>query len=204
MISIDFTYTLRFLQFLTSTNSNFLFLPQNIHTMKKIGILVVVAFLSIACQTEKTAFVDTETLFKDYDELNDVKERYTKQNDAILNDLEVKIQAFEIKQNLFQKNGPSMSQKKQQEKYNELAAEAQQLQQERQLRLGKLQADSQGSIDSLLTKVKDKVKEYGKTNGYTYIYGSNDAGSVMYGKEELDITDSVLKHLNDAYKASKE
>jgi len=172
--------------------------------MKKIGILVIVAILSIACQTEKTAYVDTEQLFKDYQELVDVKERFTKENDAILSDLEVKIQAYQIKEDLFRKNGPSMARKKQEEKYNELAAEAQQLQQERQARLGKLQVDSQGAIDSLLTKVKDKVKEYGKNNGYTYIYGSNDAGSVMYGKEELNITESVLEYLNGAYKGSKE
>ncbi|WP_299213878.1 OmpH family outer membrane protein [uncultured Dokdonia sp.] len=172
--------------------------------MKKIGISIAIAFLMIGCQTEKTAYVDTEKIFKDYTELTDVKERFTKQNDAILSDLEVKIQAFEIKQKLYQKNGPSMDRKKQEERYNELSAEAQQLQQERQARLGKLQVESQGAIDSLITKVKDKVKEYGKTNGYTYIFGSNDAGSVMFGKEELDITDSVLEFLNASYKGSKE
>ena len=164
--------------------------------MKKIGILVIVVILCIACQTEKTAFIDTEKLFKDYSELNDAKEKFTKENDAILSDLEVKIQAFEIKQNLFQKNGPSMSRAKQEEKYNELAAEAQQLQQERQAKLGKLQVESQNTIDSLIKKVKSKVKDYGKANGYSYIYGSNDAGSVMFGKEELDITDQVLEYLN--------
>ena len=184
--------------------SIFIFLPQNKQPMKKIGILIIVAFLSIACQTEKTAFVDTEKLFTDYTELNDVKERFTKQNDEILGDLELKIKAYQIKEDLFRKNGPSMTRKNQEAKYNELSAEAQQLQQERQGRIGKLQAESQGAIDSLIVKVKDKVKEYGKTNGYTYIYGSNDAGSVMYGKEELDITESVLEYLNASYKGAKE
>lgn len=172
--------------------------------MKKIGILVIVAFLCIACQTEKTAYVDTEKLFEDYTELTDVKERFTKQNDEILGDLELKIKAYQIKEDLFRKNGPSMTRKKQEEKYNELSAEAQQLQQERQAKLGKLQVESQAAIDSLIIKVKDKVKEYGKTNGYTYIYGSNDAGSILYGKQELDVTDNVLEYLNGAYKGSKE
>ena len=172
--------------------------------MKKIGILIIVAILSVACQSEKTAFVDTEKLFTEYEELKDVKDRFTKENDAILDDLEIKIKAYQIKEDLFRKNGPSMARNKQEEKYNQLAAEAQQLQQERQGRLGKLQADSQGAIDSLLTKVKDKVKEYGKANGYSYIYGSNDAGSVLYGKDELDITDAILSELNTAYKGSKE
>ncbi len=172
--------------------------------MKKLGILIALAFLTVACQTEKTAFVDTEKLFKDFEELNDARDYFNKENDAILSDLEIKIKAYQIKEDLFRKNGPSMARAKQEEKYNQLAAEAQQLQQERQNRLGKLQAESQGKIDTLITKAKDMVKTYGKANGYSYIYGSNDAGSVLYGKDELDITDAVVTELNAAYKVSKE
>ncbi len=168
--------------------------------MKKIGIVVLVAFLSIACQTEKTGYVDTEKLLTEYEELKDAKDKFTRQNDEILGELEIKIKAYQIKEDLFRKNGPSMSRSKQEEKYNELNAEAQQLQQERQAKLGKLQVESQGVIDSLITKVRDRVKAYGKTNGYSYIYGSNDAGSVLYGKEELDLTASILAELNAAYK----
>ncbi len=172
--------------------------------MKKLGILILIAILSVACQADKTAFVDTEKLLADYDEIKDAKERFTKENDEILSDLEIKLQGYQIKENLFRKNGPSMARKQQEEKYNELAAEAQQLQQERQNRMGKFQVESQRTIDSLITKVKDKVKAYGKANGYSYIYGSNDAGSVLYGKDELDVTEQILTELNTNYKQSKE
>ena len=92
-----------------------------------------------------------------------------------------------------------MSRKKQEATYNELGAEAQQLQQERQARIGQLQVESQKVIDSLITKVKDKVKAYGKKNGYSYIYGSNDAGSVLYGKDELNLTEAILTEMNGEY-----
>ena len=167
--------------------------------MKKIGVLLVAAMMAVACQTEKTGFVDTEELLTEYSELKEAKERFTKENDEIMADLELKIKAYQIKEDLFRKNGPSMSRKKQEEKYNELGAEAQQLQQERQARIGKLQVESQEVIDSLITKVKTKVKDYGKANGYSYIYGSNDAGSVLFGKEELDLTKTILKEMNDNY-----
>lgn len=167
--------------------------------MKNLGILVISAMLAISCQKEKTAYVDTEELLTEYAELQDVKERFTKENDLIMGDLEVKIKAYQIKEDLFRKNGPSMSRQKQEEKYNELGAEAQQLQQERQTRVGKLQAESQKVIDSLITKVKDKVKAYGEANGYTFIYGSNDAGSVLYGKDEKNVTSVILKEMNDSY-----
>ena len=164
----------------------------------------MIALMSFSCQNEKTGFVDTEELLLEYSELKEAKERFTKRNDEILADMELRIKAYQIKEDLFRKNGPSMSRKKQEEQYNELAAEAQQLQQERQAKLGKLQADSQSAIDSLIAEVKDKVKDYGAANGYTYIYGNNDAGSVLYGKEELDLTQTILSELNEAAKAAKE
>ncbi len=172
--------------------------------MKKIGLLFALLVLCIGCQTEKTGYVDTEKLLTDYNELKEAKDRFTKEGDAIQADLEMRIKAYQIKEDLFRKNGPTMSRKKQEEKYNELTAEAQLLQQEQQERLGKLQVASQAAIDSLIKKVKDKVKSYGSANGYGYIYGSNDAGSVLYGKEELDLTNTILEELNADYKASQE
>ena len=41
--------------------------------------------------------------------------------------------------------------------------------------------------DTLVKKVKDFVKNYGDKNGYTFILGSNEAGSVMYGKENMTL-----------------
>jgi len=171
--------------------------------MKKLVTLIAVLVFCISCQTEKTGYVDTEKLLTDYNEMTEAKERFTKESDAIQDDLEIRIKAYQIKEDLFRKNGPSMSRSKQEQKYNELNAEAQLLQQERQEKLGKLQAESQAVIDSLITKVKGQVKAYGSANGYGYIYGSNDAGSVLYGKEELDLTATILKELNDNYNSSK-
>jgi len=172
--------------------------------MKKLGLLFIALILFVSCQTEKTGYVDTEKLLTDYNELKEAKDRFTKENDEIQAGLEMRIKAYQIKEDLFRKNGPTMSRKKQEEKYNELTAEAQLLQQEQQTKVGQLQVASQATIDSLIKKVKDKVKSYGSANGYGYIYGSNDAGSVLYGKEELDLTDTILKELNADYSATKE
>ena len=171
--------------------------------MKKTATLTALLILCLSCQTKKTGFVNTENLLTEYNELKDTNNRFTKESDNIQNDLELKIKAYQAKEDLFRKTGPSMSRKRQEDKFNELNAERQKLQQEQQSRMGQLQVKSQAAIDSLITKVKDKVKAYGKTNGYTYIYGSNDAGSVLYGKEDLDLTTIILEELNDSYQNSK-
>lgn len=172
--------------------------------MKKIGLLAIVSVFALSCQTEKTGYVDTEELLTEYAELKEAKERFTKQNDEIMADLQLKIDAFEIKGKQFQANASSMSRQKQEEKYNELALENQQLQNEQRTKVGQLQAESQKVIDSIIKKVKTKVKTYGQENGYGYIYGANDAGSVLYGKDELNLTQKVLSELNKDYKSDED
>jgi outer membrane protein len=62
---------------------------------------------------------------------------------------------------------------------------------------------SQKQTDSIIKKVYDFFDEYGKKNGYRYIYGKNNTGALMYGDAKSDITDAVLKELDAAYEAEK-
>ena len=57
-------------------------------------------------------------------------------------------------------------------------------------------------MDSLVKDVKKFIKDYGKEKGYNYIYGTGDAATVLYAKEEYDITNDVIKLLNDKYKST--
>ena len=43
---------------------------------------------------------------------------------------------------------------------------------------------------------------YGKEKGYSYIYGTGDAATVLYAEDKYDITKEVVKALNDKYKAT--
>ena len=72
--------------------------------MKKIGLLFTLLLLCLSCQTEKTGFVDTEKLLTEYNELKEAKERFTKEGDEIQADLEMRIKAYQIKEDLFRKN----------------------------------------------------------------------------------------------------
>ena len=57
--------------------------------------------------------------------------------------------------------------------------------------------------DTILSQMKKHIKEYGKKQGYDYIYGTGDAASILYGKEEYDITEEIIKELNKNYKGEK-
>ena len=68
--------------------------------------------------------------------------------------------------------------------------------------LKELQGEFGAKNDSLVSKIKKFVADYGKKNGYDYIYGTGDIMSIMYAKEGYDITDKITKELNSNYKGS--
>jgi outer membrane protein len=58
--------------------------------------------------------------------------------------------------------------------------------------------------DSMVSNIRNIIKKYAKENNYDYIYGTGDAASVLYGKEEYDLTKEITKLVEDEYKARKD
>ena len=56
--------------------------------------------------------------------------------------------------------------------------------------------------DTIVSQMRNYIKEYGKKKGYDYIYGTGDAASVLYAKDSYDITDEMIKEFNGKYKGS--
>lgn len=167
--------------------------------MKKL-IVVVLVLIFASCQQNKIGYVDNVKLMDGYQEKIDVEARYKSKSDDLNRRRDSISQAFQLEAQAFQTKAASMSQKAAQEEYETLQQRGQfigqQLQQQEQL----LQQEGQAEMDSVVNRVKDAIADYGKANGYTYILGGGEGGSVLYGDEVLDVTDAVLEILNKDYK----
>jgi len=170
--------------------------------MKKIigGLFLACTFLS--CNQQKTGYVNTEKIVKEYETMATTQDKYAKMNDALMAELEEKAKSYQAKVEEYQKSQGSMKASDREKTEQDLMAQRQQLQQEQQTRGRQIQQESQAAIDSIIKEVKDEVKAYGESNGYDFIYGQNDAGSIMYGKEEYDVTEDVIASLNKSSKDS--
>ncbi|WP_343486885.1 OmpH family outer membrane protein [Allomuricauda sp. d1] len=167
--------------------------------MKKM-IFGVFTFLAMACQQDKIGFVDNVKLMDGYQEKIDVEGKYKSKADVLGKKRDSISQAFQMEVQQFQTKAQTMSQKKAQEEYGMIQQRGQfmgqQLQQEEQ----QLQTEGQTEMDSVVSKVKKEIEAYGKANGYTYILGGGEGGSVLYGAEAKDLTEEILNVLNDKYK----
>ena len=169
--------------------------------MKKIIYIAFTILIFASCQqTEKIGFVDNSKLINEYQEKIDIEEKlqvkitaFQKRTDSLRAVFRFDVNEAEIK-------AKTMSQPDLQKLSQELQQREQILSQRLQFEQQQIAQESQAQNDSLIKKIKDFVKDYGNKNEYSYILGSNEAGSVMFGKDESDLTQTILDLLNSAYK----
>lgn len=177
--------------------------------MKKSLVIIAIAFSIISCNktaevaSTKTAYVDTSKLMTEYTEAKDIEAKYKAKSEEMGRELEAEIAKFKAEAASFQKDAQMNGQAWAQQKGAELQKREQQLQYAQQSIAQQLQQESGVEIDSVVSEVKKFIKSYGKEKGYSYIYGTGDAASVLYAEDKYDITKEMIKLLNDKYKSAK-
>jgi outer membrane protein len=170
--------------------------------MKKIlGALSIVLVLASCQEQKKMAFVNRTEVINDYQEKIDVEGKFKAREDRFNKRSDSIGKAFQFEYQQFQIAAARMSQAKQQEQGQAFNQKSQVLQQQMQYEQQQLQQAYATEMDSVMTTMKTFVQDYGKKNGYSFIFGTSDVTStVLYGEDVSDISDEVLKGLNDAYK----
>lgn len=168
--------------------------------MKKLLFVLVCAAGLVSCDQQKTAYVDNVRLLQDYQEMKDVEADFTERSTRLSRELDSIAQVFQSEVQAYQQESANMSAAEREAAEGQLMQRQQMLRQQQQVKSGALREESDAAVDTLVTKVKDYVKEYGKENNYTYIFGSNETANIMYAEEGLDITEEILEKINADYK----
>jgi len=184
--------------------------------MKK--LLLVVSFVSflISCdKTEtkagttaptatsdfKTAYVDTSKLVEESLEAQDIKTKYEAIIKAKGKQMDAEIAQFQNEAQNFEKNAQAYGMQWAQAKGPELQQKRDNLARKEQMLVRETQEAAAVERDTLVSRIRTFIKQYGKDNGYNYIYGTGDAATILYAKDEYDVTPEIIKILNETYKA---
>ncbi len=176
--------------------------------MKNALVIIALSISLVACNKAaevkevKTAYVDTSVLMKEYTEAKDLEAKYKAKSEEKGRQLEAEINRFKQEASNFQAQAQANGQAWAQQKGAELQKREQQLGYAQQALAQELQQESGKEMDSLVSGVKKFIKTYGKEKGYSYIYGTGDAASILYAEDKYDITKELVKALNDKYKAT--
>ncbi len=172
---------------------------------KSLLILGVVATLFSCNQntpaTEfKTAYVDTAKLSKEYEAFKDLESQGKVKEAEMGRELDDKVQKLKLDYASAQHEAATKGPQWAQQKAQELQKREREIGMMQETMMRQLQTEFGTKNDSAVSKMKRLIKDYGKEKGYDYIYGTGDIMTVLYAKEGYDITDEVIKMLNDEYK----
>ena len=178
--------------------------------MKKSLVIIAMAIAVISCNKQseseslKTAYVDTNKLLEEYTEAKDIDAKYKNKADEMGKELEAEAARFKSDAAAFEQKARQLGQVWAQQNSGPLQQRQQQLQYAQQAMLQQLQQESGVEMDTLVKTVKTFIKDYGKKNGYDYIYGTGEAATVLYAEDKYDITEELVKELNSKYKPAKQ
>lgn len=177
--------------------------------MKKTIVAFAIAISLIACNEKtaetkeaKTAYIDTSKLLEEYTEAKDLDAKYKAKSEEIGRKLEVEEANFKSDAAYFQKNAEANGRAWAEQKGAELRRRQEQLQYGAQQLAQQIQGAHATEMDTLVKSVKKFIKDYGKEKGYSYIYGTGEAATVLYAEDKYDITNEIVKLLNEKYKSA--
>lgn len=184
-------------------NSNFL----------PLWILIIIGFMAcnqpqsaehtaIGENTGRIAYVNTDTLMEKYQFAKDLNEEFTKKQENMTADLNVKAKKVEdmIKsfQYRLQNNGFATRQRAEKEQRH-IEKKRQELIELDQTLKNELAEDYQSLIARLQDTIINALENFNKAAGYDLILRTTKGGNVLLGNPNLDITEELVKQLNNAY-----
>ena len=162
-------------------------------------ITLLAAMLLFGCQQEKIGYVDNVRVMDGYQKKKDVEAMFQLKSDAFTKKRDSISQAFQLEAQELQSKSNGMSQDKAQEAFDLLQQRGQIIGQQLQREEQQMQQMGQLQMDTVIKEVRKVIKEYGAANGYSFIMTGGEGGSVLYGKEAADVTEDILKVLNEEY-----
>ncbi len=153
----------------------------------------------------RIVYVNTDTLLNNYEYYKDVVKEFENKSFALDNELQKKAQSFQNEVALFQRRVQAGGLSEQQALTQQAALQKkeQDIMLYRENAAGNLQQEQAKKTDELLNKIHEYLKNYNASDRYDMVIGYSKGGGVLYAKEDLDITQDVLKGLNEEYTASQ-
>lgn len=188
----------------------------------KTGLAVAIVVTVAACNQGKTdtkaattttvstpekadiVYVNSDTLIHNYDYAKDMSVRLQTKGKAANDDVVTRKQAFQRQVGDYQKGAATMSADQRAGEEQKLQRKGQEIQAYEQNANAQFQQESASEQAKLYDKIADFTKTYAKEKNYKLVLTFSKANpTVLFGDPSLDVTQDVVKRLNDLYAKDK-
>jgi len=148
----------------------------------------------------RIAYFDMDSIERNYSYLKDVKNELKAKEKELNGQLNTMKNRYMTKVTKFQQEAQTMTQERQGTMQRDLMQEQKVIQNKEQAINGELQDESFKKMQDVNRTIENFLKEYNKNKEYAYILGYQ-TGTIYYKDTRYDITNTVLKGLNERYKS---
>jgi outer membrane protein len=147
------------------------------------------------------AFVNNDSILSKYELVKKMRADLTAKGTRLEAEVAAKQKAFEKDAAYFQEQvaKKAISDQSAQEIYGQLQQNQQQIYQLRDRYTAELQQSEMDMNVALLDSVMNFLNRYNEKYKFDYILGFTKGGNILYANDTLDLTDDVLKALNEEY-----
>lgn len=147
----------------------------------------------------KIAYFDMDSVEKNYEYLKDVKNELKAKENQLTGQLNAMKDRYMSKVNKFQQEAQTMTQERQGAMQQDLLQEQKVIQNKEQALGLELQDESFKRLQKVNKTIEDFLEEFNRDKGYAYIL-AYQTGTIYYKDSRYDITEPLLKGLNENYK----
>ncbi len=147
----------------------------------------------------KVAYFDEDSLQEHYEYYKEIRNALTKLEQQKSNELNVLRNEYAKKGKEYQDKAAGMTQAEQQNAQQDMLQRENEYKRSEQLKAQEMQDEQMKRGQDIRKKIEDFLKEYNKDKGYAYIF-SNSQGLMYYKDTAYNITNDLIKGLNESYK----
>ena len=164
--------------------------------MRSFTLLIAVILLTISCSQNKIAFIDVAVLMKEYEGLKVFDEEMKNEQDKLRKEIESLIEPYQVKVDEYYKNIGKMSTAVKTATEQALQQEQAAIEAEQEKFKQKLEKQRLDGLETINNEIAEFVDSYAKLKGFQLVFATAGTETVIYGDEQLDITQDVLTELN--------
>ncbi len=150
----------------------------------------------------KIAYFEMDSLQSNFDYYKQIAKELGNSEQQKRSDLASKKDAYVAKVKEYQSKGQSMSQADMAKAQQDIAQRERDYQQDEQAKSQEMQEESFKKIQDVKKKIEAYLKEYNKDKTYSFII-SNSSDLLYYKDSAYNITNDLIKGLNEQYKNKK-
>lgn len=159
---------------------------------------------NLGSNKDKIVYLNSDSLSEKYQYFKDIKSKLENKVKKAQTDLQSKSTAFQREVAEYQKNAATMSAADRQATEQKLARKQDELARLDQTASSSIAKDESEEFNNVYNKITEFLKKHAAENGYKLVLTySKTNPTVLYADPSLEITNEVIKQLNEEYKSSK-